>query len=37
MLRKSLTVLLGLVAIFAVGAGILYFNKPAQYFVLLKP
>lgn len=37
MLRKTLTVLLGLAVIFVIGAGILYFNKPAQYFVLLKP
>ncbi|ABS64681.1 conserved hypothetical protein [Parvibaculum lavamentivorans DS-1] len=37
MLRKSLWALLGFAALVMVGGGILYFNKPAQYYVLLKP
>ncbi|MEQ8265592.1 MAG: DUF3089 domain-containing protein [Parvibaculum sp.] len=37
MLRKSLLALLVLAAILTLGGGFLYFNEPAQYYVLLKP
>lgn len=37
MFRKSLMALFALAAVIALGGGFLYFNKPAQYYVLLKP